>query len=95
MARWAGEGKDWIELMTQTRLRKEDVIRNLLESMKQQVDKEESKGLVPTKKPRDLFPFDLGTLVPREKLILEIKGCNKTIVELFQSRIKANDSGCG
>ena len=37
---------DWIELMTQTRLRKEDVIRNLLESMKQPVDtKKESKDL--------------------------------------------------
>ena len=43
-ARWAGGGKDWIELMTQTQPRKEDVIRNLLESMKQPVDKKrESK----------------------------------------------------
>ena len=50
MARWAGEGKDWIQLMTQTQPRKEDVIRNLLESMKQPVDKKmESKGSVPTK----------------------------------------------
>ena len=39
MVRWAGEGKDWMELMTQTQLRKEDVIRNLLESMKQPVNK--------------------------------------------------------
>ena len=55
MARWAGEGKDWIQLMTQTQPRKEDVIRNLLESMKQPVDKKkESKGSMPTKKPRDL-----------------------------------------
>ena len=38
MARWVGEGKDWIELMTQTRPRKEDAIRNLLESMKQPED---------------------------------------------------------
>ena len=30
MARWAGEMKDWIQLVTQTRPRKEDVIRNLL-----------------------------------------------------------------
>ena len=38
MARWAGEANDWIELMTQTRPQKEDVIWNLLESMKQPVD---------------------------------------------------------
>ena len=43
MARWAGEGKDWIQLMAQTQPRKEDVIRNLLESMKQPVDK--TKGV--------------------------------------------------
>ena len=43
--------------MTQTQPRKEDVIRNLLESMKQPVDKKkQSKGSVPTKKPRDLPP---------------------------------------
>ena len=44
---------------------KEDVIRKLLESIKQPVDKKkESKGLVPRKKPRDLPPLDLGILVP-------------------------------
>ena len=60
-----GEGKDWIELMTQTRPQKEDVIRNLLESMKQPVDvKKESKGRVPTKKPRDRPPLELGTPEP-------------------------------
>ena len=32
MARWAGEVKDWIQLTMQTQPRKEDVIRNLLES---------------------------------------------------------------
>ena len=42
MARWAGEGKDWTELMTQTRPQKEDVIRNLLKSMKQPVEKKRS-----------------------------------------------------
>ena len=75
MARWASEGKDWIELMAQTRPRKVDVIRNLPESMKQPVEmKKESKGPVPTKKPRDLPPLDLGTLVPGETTTLEIKG---------------------
>ena len=68
-----GEGKDWIELMTQTRPRKEDVIRNLLESTKQPVDKKkESKGPVPTKKP--------NASTWREKATLEIKGDNKTIL---------------
>ena len=89
MARWAGDRKDWIELMTQTRLRKEDVIRNLLESMKQPVDKKkDTKGPVPTKKPRDLRPLDLGTLVPSEKLTLEIKGSNKTIVDWMNGHAK-------
>ena len=61
MARWAGEGKDWIQLMTQTQPRKEDVVRTLLESMKQPVDKKkESKGSVPTMKPRDP-PWNTGT----------------------------------
>ena len=68
--------------MTKTQPRKEDVIRNLLESMKQPVDKKkESKGSVPTKKSRDLPPVDLGTPVPRESPTLEIKGDNKTIVD--------------
>ena len=53
MARWAGEGNDWIELLMQTRPQKEDVIRNLLESIKQPVGiRKASKGLVPTKKPK-------------------------------------------
>ena len=39
MARWAGEGNDWTKLMAQRQLRKEDVIRSLLESMKQAVEK--------------------------------------------------------
>ena len=91
MARWAGEGKDWIQLMTQTQLRKEDVIRNLLESMKQPGDKKkESKGSLPTTKPRDLPLLDLGTLVPGEKLTLEIKGDNKTIVGWMNGHAKMN-----
>ena len=63
MARWTGEGKDWVQLMTQTQLRKEDVIRNLLESMKQPADKKkESEGSVLTKKSRDLpRPRNTGT----------------------------------
>ena len=38
-------GKDWIKLMTQLRPRKEDVVRSLLKSMKQAVEKKkESTG---------------------------------------------------
>ena len=58
MARWAGEGNDWKKLMAQRKPRKEDVIRSLLDSMKQAVEKEdrtqrdqadqEAKGPAPT-----------------------------------------------
>ena len=34
MARWAGEENDWIKLVALSKLRKEDVIRSLLESKK-------------------------------------------------------------
>ena len=69
-----------MQLTTQTRPRKEDVIRNLLESMKQLVEKKkESRGPVPTKKPRDLPPLDLGTPVPGERPTLEIKGTMKRL----------------
>ena len=45
MARWAGEGHDWIKLMAQNKPRKEHVIRSLLESLKQTVEKKaETKG---------------------------------------------------
>ena len=60
--------------------RKEDVIRHLLQSMKQPVDKKkESKGPVPTKKPRDLPPLDLGIPVVGERPTLEIKGDKKRL----------------
>ena len=39
MARWADEGKDWIQLRVHSHLRREDVFRHLFESMKQPVDK--------------------------------------------------------
>ena len=88
-ARRAGAGKDWIELMTQTRPQKEDVIRNLLKSMKQPVDKKkESKGTVPTKNPRDLPLPNLGTLVLGELLTLEIKRDNKTVVDWMNGHTK-------
>ena len=88
MARWAGEGKDWVQLMMPTQPRKEDVIRNLLESMKQPVEKKGSKGRVPTKKPGDLPPLDFGTRVPGKRPTLEIRGDNKTIVDWVNGHVK-------
>ena len=40
-----GEGYDWIKRMAQRQPRKEDVIRSLLESMKQDEADKETKGL--------------------------------------------------
>ena len=63
--------------------------RNLLESMKQPVGmKKESKGLIPTKKPRDLPPLDLGTPLPGENPTLEIKRNNRTIVDWMNGHAK-------
>ena len=43
-----GQGKDWIQPMRHSHPRREDVIRHLIQSMKQPVDKKkESKGPVP------------------------------------------------
>ena len=43
---------------------------------------------MPTKKPRDLPPFDLGTPIPGESPTLEIKGDNKTIVDWMNGHAK-------
>ena len=67
--------------MTQTRPRKEDAIRNLLESMKQPEDLCRQRN-------QDLPPLDLGTPVPGEKPTLEIKGDNKTIVDWMNGHAK-------
>ena len=59
-ARWAGEGNAWIRLMAQKKPHKEDVVRSLLESMKQTVEKKaEPNGTRPVKKPRGLPPLVL------------------------------------
>ena len=39
MARWTGEGNDWMKLVVRRKPRREDVIWSLLESIKQAVDK--------------------------------------------------------
>ena len=75
-------------MMMQTQTRREDVIRHLLESMKQPVGKKkESRGSVPTKKPGGLLLLELGIPVPGESLTLEIKDDNKTIVDWVTGRL--------
>ena len=82
MARWAGEGNDWIKLMAQRKPRKEDVVRSLLESMKQPVEKKtEPNGTRQIKKPRDLLPLELDIPLAGMRPTLEIKGDCKTIVD--------------
>ena len=59
--------------MAQQKPRKEDVIRSLLESMKQEVgEKTEPSGTRPTKKPRDLPFLELGIPEAGQWLTLEI-----------------------
>ena len=77
----AGEGNVWIRVMAQRKPRKEDVIRSLLESMRQAVEKKtEPTRTRPTKKPRDLLPLELGIPEARKWPTLEIKGDCKTIL---------------
>ena len=85
MARWAGEGNDWIKVMAHRKARKEDVIRSLLESMKRAVDgNTEPNGTSPTKKPRDLPPLEIERPEAGQRRTLEIKGDCKSIVDLDQ-----------
>ena len=89
MARWAGEGKDRIKPMTQKKPREEDVIRSLLESMKQAVEKQkEPNGTLPTEQPRDLPPLELRILVAGKLPTLEIKGDCKTVVDWVNGHAK-------
>ena len=89
LARWAGEGNDWIKLMAQQKPRKEDVVRSLLESLKQAVEKTtEPNGTRPTKKPRGLPPLELGIPEARQWPTLEIRGDCKTIVDWVNSHAK-------
>ena len=82
MSRWAGEGKDWIQLMVQGPHRKEDVTFSLLASMRQATEKRTEKGGgVPTKRPKDLAPLVLEVLTEDKKLMLEIRGDSKPVVD--------------
>ena len=66
MARWAGEGNDWIKLVAQQNHRKQDVIRSLLET--------EPNGIRPAEKPRDLPPLELGIPETGQWPTLEMEG---------------------
>ena len=93
MARWAGEGNDWIELVAQ-KPRKEDVVRSLLESTKQTVEnKAEPNGARPIKKPRDLLPLVLDIPEAGQRLTLEIRGDCKTMVDWDQWSRQAENKG--
>ena len=95
MAKWSGEGNDWIKRMAQNQPRKEDVIHSLLASMGQAVDKKtEADGTSPTKKPRELPPHELETPEEGNKLTLEIKGDCETIVDWVNghAKLKARES---
>ena len=82
MARWAGEGNDWVKLLAQRQPRKEDVIRSLLESMKQAVEKKaESNGTRPTKKRIDLPSLELDFPEAGPRPTLEMTGDCNTIVD--------------
>ena len=59
MAKWAGERKDWKQVVTQGASRKEDVTFSLLASMRQATEKKNREKGVWTKKPRDLAPLVL------------------------------------
>ena len=89
MARWAGEGNDWIKFMALSKPRREDVIRSQLESVKQAVEKKnESNGTMPSKKPRDLPHLELGTPEAGKWPTLEIKRDCKTIVDWVNGHAK-------
>ena len=92
MATWAGEGNDWIKLMAQRKPRKEDVIRSLLESMKQAVD--EPHGTRPTKKPREVLPLELDIPEAGKRPTLETKSNCKTIVDWINGHAKLKTREC-
>ena len=75
--------------MAQNRPRRQDIIRSLLESMKQAVEKKpEPNGARPTKKPRDLPPLELGIPEAGQWPTLEIKGDCKTFVDWVNGHAK-------
>ena len=75
--------------MMHTRLRREEVIGHLLQSMKQPVDKKKkSKGPEPTKETKGSAFRLLGRPVPGVRPTLEIKRGKKTIVDWVNGHTK-------
>ena len=82
-----GEGPD--QAYEAKKPREQDVIRSLLESMKQAVEKQkEPNGTLPTEQPRDLPPLELRILVAGKLPTLEIKGDCKTVVDWVNGHAK-------
>ena len=80
---------DWIKLMAQRQPRKEDVIRSLLMSMKQAVEKTDSNGTNWTKESRDLLLLELAIPEAGKMLTLDIRGNCKTIADWVNGHAKS------
>ena len=95
VSKWAGEGKDWIQLMAQGPPCKEDVTHCLLASMRQAVEKRtKTGGSELTKKPRELAPLVLEIPVEDKRLMLEIRGDSRMVVDWVDghSKLKTKES---
>ena len=79
------KGKDWIRLMAQGPLRKEDVTISLLTMMRQPT---ETREAAMTKQPGDLKPLVLKMPAEDKKLVLEIRRDSKTIVDWVNGHVK-------
>ena len=80
MARWPGEGHDWIILMTQRQPRKEDDM-----PWKRRSRQNETRQ---AKKQREVPPLELEIPAEGKKLILEIQGDCKTSVDWVNGHAK-------
>ena len=82
IAKWAGEANDWIQVVTRGPLRKEDVTVRLHATMRHVAGhRKDKKSGLPTKKPRDPDPLILEEPAENKKIILEMRGDSKTIVD--------------
>ena len=82
-------------LLAQKKPPKEDVIRSLLEFVKQAVEKKaEPNGSRPIKKPRDMPPFIFHSLESGQRPTLEIKGECKTMVDWISGHANLKKREC-
>ena len=89
MSRSAGEGKDWIQLMLQCTLRKEDVMISLLKKMRQLTEKKKQKeGGIWKMKPRNVSPLVLENLTSDKKMMMEIRSDSKPVVDWVNGSAK-------